>query len=303
VSDGNLIISGNVGIGTASPLTSFDIKPLANQHLLVFSNGVGNGIGMSAVVDANNADVPLAIDALSLILNPNSNGNVGIGTRSPAGILDVTSTTSAFLPPRMTTTQKNAISPVVDGMVVYDTTLHGLYVYSTGTSTWQTMGSQTALPYIKVSETETSGINGGNATTGNWTARVLNTKDSDTSSIASLCTSNGVPVATCTAANQVVLPAGTYLVKVTSPFCRTSLTQIRLYNVTGAASVLLGESTYGVAGYTCMSDSLRGVFTLSTPSALSVQYQVSGSTANNDLGQPDSFGTEVYTVVDFSKTG
>ena len=70
-----------------------------------------------------------------------STGNVGIGTASPAGILDVTSTTSAFLPPRMTTTQKNAISPVVDGMVVYDTTLHKLCVYSTGTSTWQTITS------------------------------------------------------------------------------------------------------------------------------------------------------------------
>ena len=70
-----------------------------------------------------------------------SGSNCGIGTSSPAGILDVTSTTSAFLPPRMTTMQKNAISPVVDGMVVYDTTLHKLCVYSTGTSTWQTITS------------------------------------------------------------------------------------------------------------------------------------------------------------------
>ena len=71
----------------------------------------------------------------------NASGNVGIGTSSPAGILDVTSTTSAFLPPRMTTTQKNAIGSPQDGMVVYDTTLHKLSVYSTGSSTWQTVTS------------------------------------------------------------------------------------------------------------------------------------------------------------------
>jgi hypothetical protein len=59
-----------------------------------------------------------------------SAGNVGIGTTSPAGILDITSTTAAFLPPRMTTTQRNAISSPAAGMVVYDTTLNNLCFYN-----------------------------------------------------------------------------------------------------------------------------------------------------------------------------
>jgi hypothetical protein len=68
-------------------------------------------------------------------------GNVGIGTTTPnaSAALDVSSTTKAFLPPRMTTTQKNAIASPAAGMVVYDTTLSKLAVY-TG-SAWETITS------------------------------------------------------------------------------------------------------------------------------------------------------------------
>lgn len=67
-------------------------------------------------------------------------GNVGIGTSSPNAnaILDVTSTTKAFMPPRMTTTQKNNITSPTAGMVVYDSTLNKLCVYTT---TWETVTS------------------------------------------------------------------------------------------------------------------------------------------------------------------
>lgn len=57
--------------------------------------------------------------------------NVGIGgTPASSAILDVQSTTKAFYPPRMTTTQKNAISSPAAGAVVYDTTAGGLSVYN-----------------------------------------------------------------------------------------------------------------------------------------------------------------------------
>lgn len=46
-------------------------------------------------------------------------GNVGIGTQNPEGALDVTSTTGAFIVPRMTTGQRNALTPV-NGMIVYN---------------------------------------------------------------------------------------------------------------------------------------------------------------------------------------
>ncbi len=68
-----------------------------------------------------------------------SGGNVGIGTATPSAKLDVSSTTQGFLPPRMTTTQKNAISSPATGLVVYDTTLNKLCVY-TGAG-WETITS------------------------------------------------------------------------------------------------------------------------------------------------------------------
>jgi hypothetical protein len=52
-----------------------------------------------------------------------------------SSILQINSTTQGFLPPRMTTTQKNAISSPATGLVVYDTTLSGIALYN-GTN-WQ----------------------------------------------------------------------------------------------------------------------------------------------------------------------
>jgi hypothetical protein len=57
-----------------------------------------------------------------------------------SAVLDLSqSTTMGFLPPKVTTTQKNAISSPAEGLVVYDTTLHKLCVY-TGAA-WETVTS------------------------------------------------------------------------------------------------------------------------------------------------------------------
>ncbi len=52
-----------------------------------------------------------------------STGNVGIGTTEPNAnaILDLTSTTKAFMPPRMTQAERNVISVPTAGMVIYQT--------------------------------------------------------------------------------------------------------------------------------------------------------------------------------------
>lgn len=73
-----------------------------------------------------------------------SNGqkvSVGPSAATPAAssALDVPSTTLGFLPPRMTTTQKNAISSPAAGLIVYDTTLGKLCVR--GASAWETITS------------------------------------------------------------------------------------------------------------------------------------------------------------------
>jgi hypothetical protein len=71
----------------------------------------------------------------SIILNA-LGGNVGIGTNSvnASARFQVDSTTQGVLPPRMTTTQKNAIASPAAGLIVYDTTSNKLCCYN-GT-TW-----------------------------------------------------------------------------------------------------------------------------------------------------------------------
>jgi hypothetical protein len=67
--------------------------------------------------------------------NMTSSGSIGLGTTSPnaSALLDITSTTKGVLFPRMTTTQKNAITAVA-GLVVYDSTTNKLQCYNG--STW-----------------------------------------------------------------------------------------------------------------------------------------------------------------------
>jgi hypothetical protein len=69
-----------------------------------------------------------------------SAGNVGIGAvPSASAILDAQSTTKGVRMPNMTTTQKNAIASPAAGLMVFDTTLAKLCVY-TGAA-WQTITS------------------------------------------------------------------------------------------------------------------------------------------------------------------
>jgi len=64
----------------------------------------------------------------------NSGGIVAIGTASPDGtaLLDVSSTTKGFLPPRMTTAQRDLISSPPNGLMLYNSTTDKLQVRAAG---------------------------------------------------------------------------------------------------------------------------------------------------------------------------
>jgi hypothetical protein len=68
------------------------------------------------------------------------NDRVGIGQLNPnvSAALDIVSTTRGFLPPRMTTTQRDAISSPPDGLQVYNTSTNRINVRSVSSSvpTW-----------------------------------------------------------------------------------------------------------------------------------------------------------------------
>jgi len=63
-----------------------------------------------------------------------------IATPNASSIVEISSTTKGFLPPRMTTTQKNAISSPAAGLQVYDSTTNRAAVY---TSAWENVITET----------------------------------------------------------------------------------------------------------------------------------------------------------------
>ncbi len=69
--------------------------------------------------------------------------NVGIGTTTPhnSSMLDVTSTTKGFLPPRMTKAQRDSISTPAEGLLISctDCSVEGLHQYINGA--WQSITS------------------------------------------------------------------------------------------------------------------------------------------------------------------
>jgi hypothetical protein len=87
--------SGNVGIGTSSPVASLDVVAGADDRLLV-TNSSGDTF-LSSVNAANTAYNGLALNGSEVKLFTNasermridSSGNVGIGTSSPSDVLDV----------------------------------------------------------------------------------------------------------------------------------------------------------------------------------------------------------------------
>ncbi|MFA5271545.1 MAG: hypothetical protein WC412_04280 [Candidatus Omnitrophota bacterium] len=121
-----------VGIGTTSPARELHIaNNVSAEMVLEQSNAKTDYKRWNFVVDGGdpatesnfyirqlndtgtNGNIPLYINGAT--------GVVGIGTTNPQAKLDVNSTTSGFLPPRMNTTQRSAISPLVAGMVIYNT--------------------------------------------------------------------------------------------------------------------------------------------------------------------------------------
>jgi hypothetical protein len=135
------------GSGSTSATTSFlvqnssgfnaiqvtdDLKVNINSLVFGGSNGY---IGIN-----NNPNIDSALRAIRTDSGTSplyiSSGEVGVGdgTTYASAIFAIGSTTRGFLPPRMTTTQKNAISSPASGLQVYDTDLNQMSYYN-GT-TW-----------------------------------------------------------------------------------------------------------------------------------------------------------------------
>ena len=140
-----LVFDGtNLGVGTSSPYspngTNLEIYGSSNNARLVLNAVSGSRFSIGSLCYGTALQFT-NITTVSEMARFDNSGNFGIGTSSPnaSAILDAQSTTKGVRFPNMTTTQKNAISSPAAGLVVFDTTLSKLCVYSG--SAWQTITS------------------------------------------------------------------------------------------------------------------------------------------------------------------
>jgi hypothetical protein len=125
---------------------------LNNNNLAGGSSGVYIGSGASPLTNSTSNEIAFGYNTIGLGTNTVALGSdsvtltalkgsviIGATVVNAAAILQADSTTKGFLPPRMTTAQKNAISTPPAGLVVYDTDLNKLCVRAA--SAWQTITS------------------------------------------------------------------------------------------------------------------------------------------------------------------
>ena len=141
----NIVTSINPSSGNAN-FNFFNASTSSGNKIDINTTGTYSGIIRGfffnpTLTSVTGATIRAIETATGDVLFGTTSGSVGVGVNTSinaSAILDITSTTKGFLPPRMTTTQKNAISTPASGLVVYDTTLNKLCVYTTA---WETITS------------------------------------------------------------------------------------------------------------------------------------------------------------------
>jgi len=140
--DDRLFLASN-GNGGAGRGTALVFEPGGSSNSVTAARIVGYQLGTSSTATSAALGIQVADSSATLQtrLYINNAGNVGIGTTSPSAsaLLDVSSTTQGLLPPRMTSTQRDAISSPAAGLMIYNTTTNKLNFYN-GTA-WEAVTS------------------------------------------------------------------------------------------------------------------------------------------------------------------
>jgi len=131
-------------VQNSSGQTAIEVKD--DKSIAIFENRIYDGFNQfKSFYISGNTTIVSNYQAISLrvfngalyasgleVVGDGAESRVGIGTTSPnaSAKLQLDSTTKGFLPPRMTTTQKNAISTPAAGLMVYDTSLNQMSYYN-----------------------------------------------------------------------------------------------------------------------------------------------------------------------------
>lgn len=153
---------GKVSIGNSNNIHMLDVSGNArignylhsnyNNEILAGVDPAGYFYGTGSGLNSSNIPIYIGDRASNIIFSTStstlqgsekmritSGGSVGIGTISPTStaLLELSSDAKGFLPPRMTTAQRNAITSPATGLVVFNTSVQSLEVKSS--SGWQTL--------------------------------------------------------------------------------------------------------------------------------------------------------------------
>jgi len=152
---------------------------------------------------------------------------------------------------------------------------------------WMSGGGGLYDAYLCYADEKAQNTQSGTFTSGAWRTRTLNTERADTAAIGTL------------SSNEVTLPAGTYRVLAHCPAYQTNRHQARLYDVTGAAALVIGMPGLALSG--AIQDSvstIQGRFTLSVESAIRLEHWATTSMSNQGFGIEGNITTEVYAVLE-----
>jgi hypothetical protein len=149
---------------------------------------------------------------------------------------------------------------------------------------------QKILKFAFINETQASGTAGGTFTSGAWRTRTLNTKVVDQIGIT-------------LSSNQILIPAGTFIIDAFAPaYCPMSH-KARLQNITDSTTALLGTSEHADNSYGAQTSSrISGLITLASQKTFEVQHY---GTVTNTFGRATSISgvNEIYTTIKIIKVG
>lgn len=103
-----------------------------NQSKGIFWSGSNSSITIYQQFTSHQFNVYNGSSYAKRALLDNTGLYVGTGTIKASASLEVESTTQGFLPPRMTTTQINAIATPAEGLQIYNTTINHMCFYMNG---------------------------------------------------------------------------------------------------------------------------------------------------------------------------
>lgn len=155
------IVITDVSNGSIDGRWLLQVRDVATFYEMIRAEATAGGV-LSVVINENSNDVDFRVESnnnANMLVVDGGTDTVNIGTATPvtSAILNVSSTTGAFLPPRMTSTQRDALTATA-GMQIYNTTTGQMESY---TSSWGAMAGGGTVTNTKcmVIENPVSGDN------------------------------------------------------------------------------------------------------------------------------------------------